>query len=86
MRRGWLKLHRVIRIWVEGHKGKQAPVIHNDLGKVDGKTAVSFTNLMELRFIAVFAGAGVKFLNTGDPERGPGGSEASASICHQDRL
>lgn len=51
---------RRVRIWVEGHKGKQAPVIHNELGKVDGKTAVSFTNLMELRFIAVFAGAGVK--------------------------
>lgn len=48
-----------IRIWVEGHRGKQAPIIDNELGKVDGKTAVSFTNLMELRFIAVFAGAGV---------------------------
>jgi len=51
---------RKLRIWVEGHKSKQAPVIHNELGKVDGKTAVSFTNLMELRFIAVFSGAGVK--------------------------
>lgn len=51
---------RRVRIWVEGHKAKQAPIIHNELGKVDGKTAVSFTNLMELRFIAVFAGAGVK--------------------------
>jgi len=49
-----------VRIWVEGHSGKQAPVIHNELGKVAGKTAVSFTNLMELRFIALFARAGVK--------------------------
>jgi uncharacterized protein (DUF433 family) len=51
---------RRLRTWVEGHKGKQAPVIDNELGKVDGKTAVSFANLMELRFIAVFSGAGVK--------------------------
>ena len=51
---------RMVRIWVEGHTGKQAPVIENELGRVDGKTAVSFHNLMELRFVAVFHGAGVK--------------------------
>ncbi|MCP3397148.1 MULTISPECIES: hypothetical protein [unclassified Bradyrhizobium] len=48
-----------VRVWVEGHTGKQLPVIRNQLGKVGGKTAVSFANLMELRFIARFATAGV---------------------------
>jgi uncharacterized protein (DUF433 family) len=48
-----------VRVWVEGHSGKQAPVIDNQLGRCAGKTAVSFVNLMELRFIAKFADAGV---------------------------
>ena len=48
-----------VRVWVEGHTGKQSAVIHNQLGRVDGKVAVSFTNLMELRFVATFVGAGV---------------------------
>jgi uncharacterized protein (DUF433 family) len=48
-----------VRVWVEGHTGKQLPVINNQLGRVGGKTAVSFANLMELRFIARFAAAGV---------------------------
>lgn len=48
-----------VRVWVEGHTGKQDPVIDNQLGKVGGKTAVSFANLMELRFIARFSAAGV---------------------------
>jgi uncharacterized protein (DUF433 family)/DNA-binding transcriptional MerR regulator len=50
---------RAVRVWVEGHAGKQAPVIDNDLPRVGGKNAVSFANLMELRFIARFVGAGV---------------------------
>jgi len=49
-----------VRVWIEGHKGKQSPVIDNQLGRVDDKIAVSFTNLMELRFVALFAAAGVK--------------------------
>jgi hypothetical protein len=49
-----------VRVWVEGHTGKQAPVIQNELGRVGGKTAVSFANLMELRFISRFAQAGVR--------------------------
>jgi uncharacterized protein (DUF433 family) len=49
-----------VRVWVEGHTGKQAPIIENQLGQVDGKTAVSFANLMELRFIARFVKAGVR--------------------------
>jgi uncharacterized protein (DUF433 family) len=48
-----------VRVWVEGHTGKQDPVIDSQLGRVAGKTAVSFANLMELRFIARFAEAGV---------------------------
>jgi uncharacterized protein (DUF433 family) len=48
-----------VRIWVEGHTGKQSAVIDNQLGRVDGKVAVSFTNLMELRFVATFVAAGV---------------------------
>jgi|SRR5215213_5101804 len=45
----------LVRVWIEGHTRKQSPVIDNELGRVDGKTAVSFTNLMELRFVAFFA-------------------------------
>ena len=48
-----------VRVWVDGHTGKQDPVIDNQLGKVNGKTAVSFANLLELRFIAKFSAAGV---------------------------
>ncbi|KWV59825.1 hypothetical protein AS156_30335 [Bradyrhizobium macuxiense] len=49
----------IVRVWVEGHTGKQVAVIDNQLGRVGGKVAVSFTNLMELRFVATFASAGV---------------------------
>jgi uncharacterized protein (DUF433 family) len=48
-----------VRVWIEGHTGKQDPVIDNQLGRVGGKTAVSFANLIELRFIAKFAAAGL---------------------------
>jgi uncharacterized protein (DUF433 family) len=48
-----------VRVWIEGHTGKQEPVIVNQLGRAGGKTAVSFANLMELRFIARFVAAGV---------------------------
>jgi uncharacterized protein (DUF433 family) len=49
-----------VRIWVNGKKGRQQPVIDNQLGLVNGKVAVSFTNLMELRFVARFSKAGVR--------------------------
>lgn len=52
-----------VRVWIEGHTGKQDPVIDNQLGRVGGKTAVSFANLMELRFIARFAAEGVSLRN-----------------------
>jgi uncharacterized protein (DUF433 family) len=51
---------QLVRIWVGGHKDKQEPVIVNDLGRIDGKVAVSFHNLMELRFVALFHAAGVR--------------------------
>lgn len=50
----------MVRVWVEGHTGKQVAVIENQLGRVNGKVAVSFTNLMELRFVATFHSAGVR--------------------------
>ncbi len=50
-----------IRAWVAGWpRTVTAPVLENDLGWVDGRLAFSFANLMELRFIAFFEGAGVK--------------------------
>jgi uncharacterized protein (DUF433 family) len=49
-----------VRVWVEGHTGKQSPIIENQLGRVGDKTAISFANLMELRFIARFVEAGVR--------------------------
>jgi uncharacterized protein (DUF433 family) len=49
-----------VRVWVEGRKEKQAPVIDNQVGRIGRTVAVSFTNLMELRFVATFANAGVR--------------------------
>lgn len=51
---------QLVRIWVSGHKDKQNAVIVNDLGRIQGKVAVSFHNLMELRFVALFHAAGVR--------------------------
>jgi hypothetical protein len=48
-----------VRIWVDGKIGRQEPVIQNELGRVDGKLAISFKNLMEIQFVAFFARAGV---------------------------
>ncbi len=48
-----------VRVWIDGHTGKQTAVIENELGKINGKTAVSFNNLLELRFVAFFARQGV---------------------------
>jgi hypothetical protein len=50
-----------IRAWIAGWpRTVVAPVVENDLGWVDDRLAFSFANLMELRFIAFFEGAGVK--------------------------
>ncbi len=50
----------MVRVWVDGHSAKQIPIIKNELGRVDGKLAISFTNLMELQFVAFFSRAGVR--------------------------
>lgn len=49
-----------VRVWVEGRAGKQAPIIENQIGRLGNKVAISFTNLMELRFVALFSAAGVR--------------------------
>ena len=49
-----------VRVWVEGRPGKQKPIIDNQIGRLGRKVAVSFTNLMELRFVAWFSNAGVR--------------------------
>lgn len=53
---------RKVRGWVTGYpNSSREPIIRNELGWVDGRLAFSFTNLMELRFIAFFERAGVHF-------------------------
>lgn len=49
-----------VRVWVDGRKGRQAPVIENQVGRIGQTLAISFTNLMELRFVAMFAREGVR--------------------------
>ncbi len=51
---------RKIRGWIAGYPNGGAPILKNDLGWLDGQLAFSFSNLMELRFIAFFNKAGVK--------------------------
>lgn len=49
-----------VRAWVSGWpRAEVRPLIENDLGWVDNRLALSFANLMELRFIAFFTAAGV---------------------------
>lgn len=50
----------LVRTWIDGRRNRQTPVIDNQLGRFGNTTAISFTNLMELRFVALFAAAGVK--------------------------
>ena len=50
---------RAVRVWVEGQHGRQRPIIENQIGRIGRKVAVSFTNLMELRFVHFFVSAGV---------------------------
>src|SRR4030095_127429 len=53
---------RKVRGWVAGYpNSNREPIIRNELGWVEGRLAFSFTNLMELRFIAFFERAGVHF-------------------------
>lgn len=49
----------VVRTWVNGRGTGQEPLIQNQLGRAGRAYLISFTNLMELRFVAKFAEAGV---------------------------
>lgn len=51
-----------VRGWVTGYPRRaMPPIIDNELGWLDGHLAFSFTNLMEIMFIAFFERAGVHF-------------------------
>jgi uncharacterized protein (DUF433 family) len=53
---------RRVRGWLAGYKDRSTgPIIHNELGWMDERLALSFRNLMEMRFIAYFEQAGVKY-------------------------
>jgi uncharacterized protein (DUF433 family) len=51
---------RQVRGWVSGY-GTDRPdaLIRNELGRVDGRLALSFANLIEMNFIAFFVRAGI---------------------------
>lgn len=50
-----------VRGWIGGYpKTKALPLLQNELGYADDKFAMSFVNLMEVRFIDQFSRAGVK--------------------------
>lgn len=49
-----------MRIWVTGQKDRHHPLIDSQLGRIGKSVAVSFTNLLELRFVAFCADAGVR--------------------------
>lgn len=50
-----------VRGWVSGYsRTKAPPIIVNDVGWLDDSLAFSFANLMEIRFIQIFAGYGVR--------------------------
>lgn len=51
---------RKVRGWVAGYKKGEGPLIDNELGWIGDRLAFSFTNLMEIRFIAFFVEAGVR--------------------------
>ena len=52
--------YQKIRGWAVGYsQTKGEPIIRNQLGRFDDKDAISFTNLMEARFIHLFASYGV---------------------------
>jgi uncharacterized protein (DUF433 family) len=52
---------RKVRGWVTGYKTAGiGPLIDNEIGWLDGRLAFSFTNLMEIRFVAFFVKAGVQ--------------------------
>lgn len=50
---------RRVRGWISGYKDREPAILDNEIGWVAGKLAFSFTNLMEMRFVAFFVDAGV---------------------------
>jgi len=49
-----------VRGWVSGYPRRNIPpIIDNEVGWIDDRVAFSFTNLMEIRFIAFFEKAGL---------------------------
>jgi uncharacterized protein (DUF433 family) len=59
--RNLIGLHDMrVRRWIDGDRRTNSEaVLQNELGWVGDKLAFSFVNLMEMRFLAFFAGAGV---------------------------
>lgn len=52
---------RRVRGWITGYAGtKRLPLIENELGWVGDRVAFSFTNLMEMKFVAFFENAGLR--------------------------
>lgn len=51
---------RQVRGWLVGYADRAPPLLTNELGWLQGRLALSFTNLMELRFVAFFANAGLR--------------------------
>jgi uncharacterized protein (DUF433 family) len=50
-----------VRGWVSGYPRRSIPpIIDNEVGWVDDRVAFSFTNLMEIRFVAFFENLGIK--------------------------
>jgi uncharacterized protein (DUF433 family) len=48
-----------VRGWIAGYPRRGEPILQNEIGWLDGKLAFSFTNLMEIRFLAFFAAEGI---------------------------
>jgi uncharacterized protein (DUF433 family)/DNA-binding transcriptional MerR regulator len=52
---------RRVRGWITGYGStRMPPLIENELGWVGNRVAFSFTNLMEMKFVAFFENAGIK--------------------------
>jgi uncharacterized protein (DUF433 family)/DNA-binding transcriptional MerR regulator len=50
-----------VRGWVTGYpRTKVPPIIENEVGWLNDRVAFSFANLMEIKFIAFFEGAGIR--------------------------
>lgn len=59
--RGYQVNSQKIRGWIAGYPRTQAkPVVENEVGLLDGRIAMGFMTLMEVRFVAYFTGQGVK--------------------------